>query len=188
MTELTVEPAEFTLVDYDADVIRTTIEKLVTDIGLGVDRLVVEVDEGSPLGRASVESTDPLHLKFEGGAFEDPKRPRKLGRGAVVDAVGGQLLLHKDRTDPAFGAPDDEDDLELAYKVAWRIYAAARLARLGYRAQRQRRLYQFRNRCGFTDAADEAFDVLWDREDLTWADITGAVDGALEFREAARAG
>ena len=32
-------------------------------------------------------------------------------------------------------------------------------------------LYQFRNRYGFTDAADAAFDRLWSAEALTWADL-----------------
>ena len=38
--------------------------------------------------------------------------------------------------------------------------------------ERQRRLYQFRTRHGFTDAGDAAFAALWDGVDLTWADIT----------------
>ena len=44
-----------------------------------------------------------------------------------------------------------------------------RLGRLGHPVQRQRRLYQFRNRHGFTDAADAAFEQLWEADDLTWA-------------------
>jgi hypothetical protein len=45
--------------------------------------------------------------------------------------------------------------------------------------QRQRRLYQFRNRHGFTDAADAAFDRLWSADGLTWAEISALSDEAL---------
>ena len=37
--------------------------------------------------------------------------------------------------------------------------------------RRQRWLYAFRNRHGFTDDADGAFEQLWHGDGLTWADI-----------------
>jgi hypothetical protein len=185
MTTVTVKPAVFTLVDYDSGTIKAIAEKLVADIGLGVSEVIVEVDETNPLGKVTLESADPLHITVESGAFEDPKRPRQLGRLSVADVLGGQFFQFKDRSDPAFGAPDDDDDLDLAYKVAWRIYSAARLSRLGYRAQRQRRLYHLRNRCGFSDATDEAFERLWTAEDLTWSDIVELIDRAEAARETA---
>jgi hypothetical protein len=46
-----------------------------------------------------------------------------------------------------------------------------RIQRLGYDSQRQRRLYQFRVRHGFNDAADAAFERLWTADSLTWDDI-----------------
>lgn len=46
-----------------------------------------------------------------------------------------------------------------------------RLARMGYPVRRQRWLYAFRNRYGFTDTADDAFEQLWHGDDLTWAEI-----------------
>ena len=60
-----------------------------------------------------------------------------------------------------------------------RATRVGRLERLGYRAQRQRRLYHFRNRHGFTDVADAAFERLWTADGLTWADIDRAADGAV---------
>jgi hypothetical protein len=57
-----------------------------------------------------------------------------------------------------------------------------RLSRLGHRVQRQRRLYHFRNRHGFTDAADAAFASLWEGEDLTWADIASTSEKAVAAR------
>ena len=43
----------------------------------------------------------------------------------------------------------------------------------------QRWLYAFRNRHGFTDAADAAFDQLWTADDLTWDGITALSQEAL---------
>ena len=67
-----------------------------------------------------------------------------------------------------------EDDLTLTQSTAWDAYTIGRLARLGHTVQRQRRLYQFRNRHGFSDIADAVFDRLWNASDLTWADIDAA--------------
>jgi hypothetical protein len=61
--------------------------------------------------------------------------------------------------------------------MAWQVHCVGRLGRLGHHVQRQRRLYQFRNRHGFTDAADEAFARLWDADRLSWAEID-AISGS----------
>ncbi len=53
---------------------------------------------------------------------------------------------------------------------------------MGYPAQRQRRIYNFRNRHGFTDVADAAFERLWTSDGLDWAEIVGLSDAALEAR------
>ncbi|MDZ7734617.1 MAG: hypothetical protein U5R31_17410 [Acidimicrobiia bacterium] len=184
MVAVSVEPEEFSLVDFDAGRIADVVGPLVDRCGLTAERVVVRVDETNPLGRAELVSTDPLTVEVESGAFEDPKRPRQLSTDAVADTVGRVLLQHRDRGDPDFGAPPVDEDVELAHRVAWAIYAAARLDRMGYRAQRQRRLYHFRNRCGFTDAADAAFERLWN-EELTWPEITSLVDEARAAREPA---
>jgi hypothetical protein len=184
VVDVTVRPESFSYVEFDAETIRDLAAKLIGEVGLDVQQVIVEVDETNPLGRAEITDTDPLTLRFESGAFEDPKRPRHMSPGGVADVLGRLLFQYRDRIDPAFGAPEaDDDDIDLPYLVAWQVYAVARLARLGYRSQRQRRLYHFRNRCGFTDASDAAFDALWTGEDLTWADLTALVDGALAARE-----
>ena len=54
----------------------------------------------------------------------------------------------------------------------------ARLRRAGYPSQRQRRLYAFRTRHGFSDVADRAFQRLWTADDLTWSDIAALSDEA----------
>lgn len=184
MGEVTVAPATFTFVHFEADRIAAVASKLLGDLGLDVD-LHVEVDEASPLGRATVTSEDPLVVTVEGGAFEDPRHFRQLSEAGVADVLGRLLLRHRDRHDPSFGDPGPDEALPLAHATAWDAYCLGRLARLGYREQRQRRLYHFRNRHGFTDAADAAFARLWTGDGLTWDDITSISDGARAALESA---
>ena len=170
--DVEVRPEKFSLVHFDAGEIRSIVEQLVGQIGLPVNSPVtVEVDETTPLGRSKVVSHDPVVLSLESGALEDPKWPRQLDRSGSIDVLGRLLMQVRDRLDPAFGDPPPDDELTLPQSVAWQVYCVGRLGRLGHRVQRQRRLYQFRNRHGFTDVADAAFDRLWSASDLTWADI-----------------
>jgi hypothetical protein len=176
-----VTPGEFTFVFYDAATIEAIADKLLDDIGL--DRpLRIEIDEATPLGRVKVASLDPLVVSVQGGAFEDTRRPRQLGPDRVSDSLGRVLMRARDRLDPAFGEPPADDELTLVQSVAWDAYGVGRLARVGYPAQRQRRLYHFRNRHGFTDNADRVFDRLWNAEHLTWADIEAACAETEESR------
>ena len=170
MTEVTLSPETYNLIEFDAEHIRTVASKLAEQIGVSVP-LRIEVDETTPLGRAWTSSIEPLVLSVESGAFEDPKRPRHLSERSVADVLGRLLFRARDRLDPSFGEVPADDDLSLPESTAWDAYAVGRLARLGYPAQRQRRLYHFRNRHGFSDTADTAFERLWTSERLTWADI-----------------
>lgn len=175
-----VRPDTFSMVFFDAAEIRAIVERLVAEVGLPGDLAVtIEVDETTPMGRARVASFEPLVITAESGALEDVKAPRKLSPEGTADVIGKLLLSVRDRLDPVFGEPPSEDDLTLQESVAWEVYCVARLGRLGHPVQRQRRLYQFRNRHGFTDAADAAFDKLWTAEQLTWADITAISQEAL---------
>jgi hypothetical protein len=176
---VTVTPAEFTMVVFDNAELVGIVEHLLPVVGLPADiDVTLDVDESVPLGRAEVSSIDPIVLDVEGGALEDPKVPRHLSAAGSADILGRLLLRVRDRLDPAFGDPPPDGSLSLAHQVAWDVYCVARLARAGYRPQKQRRLYAFRNRHGFTDAADAAFDKLWTQDGLTWAQITAISDGA----------
>jgi len=177
---IAVAPEAFTMVDFDRAEITKVAEQVAAEVGLGRQLISLEIDERSPLSRIAVRSIDPIEITVEGGAFEDLRRIRQLSPVRVVDGLGLHLLQIHDRLDPAFGAPPLDADLPLAHRVAWEVYAMGRLARLGHRSQRQRRLYHFRNRHGFTDAADAAFDRLWDGQDLCWADITSLSDQVRE--------
>jgi hypothetical protein len=170
----TVTPQEFKLVSYDAAEIASIVDELCSAIGLGPDAdITIEVDESTPLGRASVTSFDPVVIAVESGALEDPKRPRNLSRTGSADVLGRLLFRVRDRSDPGFGDPPADAELTLPQSVAWDAYCIGRLVRLGFKHydNRQRRLYHFRNRHGFSDLADTAFEELWNAEGLTWADV-----------------
>jgi hypothetical protein len=174
MAQVTVTPDEWHYVAFDSGRIAAVTEKLLGEIGIDAD-VAVEVDETTPMGRVSTVSLQPLVIAVESGAFEDPKRPRQLSEQAVADVLGRLLHRCRDRLDPTFGDPPPDSELTLQQSTAWDAYAVGRCARLGYPVQRQRRLYHFRNRHGFTDVADQAFARLWDGEGVTWADIEAVV-------------
>jgi hypothetical protein len=172
LAKVSVSPETFSMVDFDAADIRSIVERLADEIGFAADQTIdVQVDETVPLGGVRIASTEPVVLEIQGGAFEDPKRLRQfLGDGASR-VVGRLLFQTKDLLDPAFGTPPPRDELELPERVAWDTYAIGRVAGLGYDAQRQRWLYAFRTRHGFSDGVDRAFDELWTGDGLTWADV-----------------
>lgn len=174
----TVTPSTFTMVEYDADVIARMADEIAAKVGLsGVD-IEIEVDETVPLGRNRLESIDPVHVWAESGAFEDAKKFRQFSEANATDVLGRHLMRAKDRRSDAFGDPADDGDLSQEHRTAWDIYTVGRLVRLGYAANRQRWIYDFRNRHGFTDVTDRVFDELWNGTDLTWAQVSALSDEA----------
>ncbi|HEY7042182.1 MAG TPA: hypothetical protein VH419_00795 [Nocardioidaceae bacterium] len=179
---VTITPETFTLVNFDAAEIKKVVDGLIPAIGLPADLdVTIEVDESTPLGRAIVTSyDDPVLINVESGALEDPKRPRRVSPTGAADVLGRLLFRVRDRRSDGFGDPPPDEELTMPQSVAWDVYCIGRLVRLGFRHydNRQRRLYHFRNRHGFTDAADEAFETLWTSDDLTWSDIVALSDKA----------
>ena len=172
MANVVLRPDVFAMVDYDPDRIRAIAGAMADVAGLPADlEVVVELDDTSPLGRHSLDSMDPVVVSMESGAFEDPKHPRQLSEGGAAGVLGRLFLRAADRLTEGFADAPEDADLEPAEGVAWEVYAAGRLARSGQQAQRQRWLYHFRNRHGFRDEADAAFDRLWSADDLSWADV-----------------
>jgi len=169
---VSVTPAKFTMVDYDPAVIADVAARLCGLVGLPAGlELQIVVDQTTPLGRAHIANTDPAVLAVESGALEDNHRPRQFHEDNAVLVLGRLLLKLRDRRDPGFGDVPADDDLSLELSAAWDAYATGRLGRLGYAVNRQRRLYQFRVRHGFSDEGDAAFVQLWDGENLTWDQI-----------------
>jgi hypothetical protein len=166
----TVEPAEFQFVEFDADLIRRIADGLVT--ALGIDRPVhVAVDESTPLARVRTELGDVITIHAESGAFEDSKRPRQQSDVATTASLGRALLRARDRLSGGFGEAPPDDQLNLRQVAAWETYTVGRLGRLGVPVNEQRWRYNFRNRHGFTDLADEGFDRIWAADGLTWEQL-----------------
>ncbi|MCP3857569.1 MAG: hypothetical protein GY745_19775 [Actinomycetia bacterium] len=178
---VTVLPEEFRMVLFDPDLIFETLTRLVEQVAVEGD-VVVTVDETVPTTVVGISGLDPITLEIQSGAFEDTRYPRTASSAQIADVAGRLLFEAGDRLDPGFGAPDLDGDPPLHHRAAWDIYCGGRVARLGYESLRQRRLYHFRNRHGFTDVADASFERLWESDNLTWAEITEASDRAHPTR------
>ena len=172
MANVVLRPDRWAMVDYDPERLLAIAAEVADAAGLPADReVVVELDDTSPLGRYSLDSMDPIVVSMESGAFEDPKHPRQLSESFTAGVLGRLFFRAADRLTEGFADAPEDADLEPAAGIAWEVYAAGRLARTGRQAQRQRWIYHFRNRHGFSDEADAAFDRLWSADDLTWADV-----------------
>lgn len=175
---VTVAPHEFHFVKFDPTLIQRVGEHMVAM--LGIDRDVhVEVDETTPLGRVKVDLGDTITVKVESGAFEDSRRPREQSEVATAAALGRALLKARDRMVGGFGEAPADADLSLRQVAAWDTYCAGRLSRAGITVNQQRWRYNFRNRHGFTDRADEAFERLWSSDGLTWGEVEAVSTGAV---------
>ncbi len=184
MGAVSVTPATFTMVLFDAGRIRELTVGLLAELGMDDVDVEVVVDETTPLTRVRVSSADPARVSIESGALEDPRRPRQLSDERAVDVVGRLLLRVRDRREPGFADAPADDRLTPAQAAAWTAYAEGRLARLGHPSQQQRWRYHFRTRHGFTDTADAVFDRLWSADALTWADLAALSDEAAASRAA----
>jgi hypothetical protein len=164
----TVTPDRFLLVDFDADLIGREADEIAAL--LGIDRpIVVNVDESTFLARVGVTVDQrTIRIDAESGAFEDTKRPRQQSADITRLTLAKALLRARDRLDGSFAEAPPDDELTMAERAAWSAFVAARLARLGLPVVEQRSRYDFRNRHGFTDAADAAFERLWSYDDLDW--------------------
>ena len=166
----TVEPQAFRFVIFDAGLIARVADELVAM--LGIDRpLHIVVDETTPLGKVSATIGDIIEVRVQSGAFEDTKRPRHQSEDVTAVSLGRILLRTRDRLQGGFGEAPDDDDLSLRQMAAWETYTAGRLSRLGLQVLQPRWLYNFRNRHGFTDLADAAFQQIWAADALGWGEL-----------------
>jgi hypothetical protein len=186
MANVVLKPDQFAFVDFEPERIRALAAEMADLAGLPDDlEVIVALDDSSPLGRYSIDAMDPVLISMESGAFEDPKHPRQLSEPGAAGVLGRLLFRVADRLKDGFADVPEDADLEPAAGVAWEVHAAGRLARGGQQAQRQRWRYHFRNRHGFSDEADAAFDRLWSADELTWADIAALSSTALAATPAA---
>lgn len=180
---ISVIPEAFNYVFFDAAVIHRIANELVGSIGLQDQTVTIEVDETTPLARTVVSiDADGIHISADSGAFEDTRRPRQQSETATATSLGRVLLRAKDRISGGFGEAPPDDQLSLAQIAAWETYSIGRLERIGVPVNRQRWLYNFRNRHGFTDSGDGVFDQLWHSDGLTWGELCAISDAALAAR------
>lgn len=168
---VTVTPQTFNFVAYDAALIQRVAEDLLASLGMSDRDVHIEVDETTPLARTRVVIGDAIAIRAESGAFEDTKRPRQQSEVATATSVGRVLLRVRDRLSGGFGEAPPDDELTLAQVAAWETYSVGRLSRLGIEVNEQRWRYNFRNRHGFTDEVDLAFNRLWSSDGLTWGEL-----------------
>lgn len=177
-SKVTVAPAEFKLVKYDAGEIAEVTADLAERIGLA-NPIRVVVDETTPMARMAStidgSSSDALvTIHVESGALEDTKHFTNFNRHHAEVSLGRMLLRCHDRQRPDFADAPDDDSLSLRQEAAWNTYVNGRLERLGVEVNRSRWKYNHRNRFGFTDASDAEFDRLWAADDLGWTDLDPA--------------
>ncbi len=180
---VTVEPQIFRFVQFDAVLIARVADQLIQL--LGIDRPVhIEVDETTPLARVALELGDDITVRVQSGAFEDSRKPREQSETATAANLGRALLRARDRQQGGFGEAPADDDLSLRQVSAWETYCVGRLSRLGLTINQQRWRYNFRNRHGFSDTADHAFDQIWASDGLAWGELeaisTTGVAGAAQ--------
>ncbi len=181
---VTVTPSEFTYVMFDAGTIERLLTELLARLEMSGRSLQVDVNEASPVVRVLVEDGDPIVLRADSGAFEDPRRPRCLSDDSVVTNAGRPLLRVRDRGDGSFAEAPADADLTLAQMAAWDAYAVGRLGRMGYRIFEPRWRYNFRNRHSFTDGSDAVFDRLWSSDRLAWTELSAASEDAAASKVA----
>ena len=190
---ITVTPQTFSYVSFDADLIRRIADEIAGSIGLHDTPITIEVDETSPMARIAISihagedgdsAPDGIYIHAASGAFEDTRRPRQQSETATATSLGRVLLRASDRLTGGFGEAPPDDQLSLPQISAWETYSIGRLERLGIPVNRQRWLYNFRNRHGFTDAGDAAFEQLWQSDALTWGSLCAISDSARAVLEA----
>ena len=176
---VTVTPQEFHYVYFDASAIADVATDLLEQLGMAERELRIEVDETTPIARITIDVGDPLVVRAESGALEDTRKPRQLSADVAATSLGRVLLKARDRLDGTFGEAPPDEELTLAQVAAWETYCVGRLGRAGYPVHEQRWRYNFRNRHGFNDTADAAFDDVWTAERMTWSELAELSDETI---------
>ena len=170
---VTVTPTEFNFVKFDADEIAALVSELAATLEI-TNPIRVVIDETTPLAKLSEEldgsdSDATIILHAESGALEDRQHPMSFSATNSRESFGRILLRARDRLRPDFADAPGDLELSLEENAAWDTYCVGRLARLGVRVNQQRWRYNHRNRFGFHDGVDLAFDALWNADDLGWS-------------------
>jgi hypothetical protein len=186
MGRVHITPDPFTVVPYEVPVIAGLVEEAAALIGFptGVE-IDLEVDEDlpHPLVYTTSDIVDGRAVVWmSGGNFESTHRNREFSEQFARRELTQVLLRANDRLSDGFSSAPPDADLSLAERAAWDTWTQGRTGRLGIDVRPDRMRYDFRLQHGFTDAADSAFDRLWDAQTLSWDGLreickeTGAAD------------
>jgi hypothetical protein len=186
MGRVRITPDPFTVVPYDGAVITGLVEEAAALVGFPSDvEIDLEIDEDLPhplVGTASDVVDGRARLWMSGGNLEDTHRTRQFSEPSARRELVQMLLRAVDRRSEGFAGAPPDIELTLAERVAWDVWTHARAGRLGVPNRPDRLRYDFRLQHGFSDAADAAFDRLWNAPTLTWDGLreickeTGAAD------------
>jgi len=186
MSRVHITPDPFTVVPYEVPVIAALVEEAAALVGFPSDvEIDLEIDEDLPhplVGTASDVIDGRAVLWMSGGNLESTHRTRQFNEPAARLAFTEMLLRANDRLSDGFANAPRDPDLSLAERAAWDTWTHGRAGRLGLPTRVDRMRYDFRLQQGFSDAADAAFDRLWDAETVTWDGLreickeTGAAD------------
>ena len=186
MGRVHISPDAFTVVPYEVPVIAALVEEAAALVGFPADvEIDLEVDEDLPhplVGTASDIVDGRARLWISGGNLESTHRNREFNEPAARFDLTQMLLRANDRLAEGFAGAPPDIELSLAERIAWDVWTHARAGRLGLPTRTDRMRYDFRLQHGFTDAADAAFDRLWNAPTLTWDGLreickeTGAAD------------
>ena len=173
--KVTVAPAQFVHVKYDAAEIAALVTDLTEQLGVS-NPIELTIDETTPLAKIvseldAVSSDAVIRIAAQSGALENTKVLTTLGPVQTRVAVGRMLLRARDRMRDDFADAPADNDLTREENAAWDTYCAGRLLRAGCEIHEQRWRYNHRNRFGFSDAVDTDFDRLWAADDLAWAGL-----------------
>jgi hypothetical protein len=181
MGRVHISPDPFTVVPYEVPVIAGLVEEAAALVGFPPTvEIDLEIDEDLPhplVGTASDVVDGRAALWMSGGNLEDTHHNRVFSEANARRDLVQMLLRAKDRLSEGFAGAPPDIELTLAERAAWDVWTHARAARLGIESRPDRMRYDFRLQHGFSDAADAAFDRLWDAPTFTW-------DGLLELCKA----
>ena len=177
--QVSVDPAEFTQVKYDANEIAAIVGSLAETLGVS-NSISLVVDETTLLAKITCSIEAPssdatILINAMSGAIENTKHLTTLGVNQTQTSVGRMLLRARDRMRADFAGAGADDDLTLAESAAWDTYCAGRLARAGIEINTQRWRYNHRNRFGFSNAGDADFERLWAADELSWSEVVAGI-------------
>lgn len=167
-----VTPETFDYVAFDSAYTARIAARVATMLGVDDIDIHIDIEESSPLTRVDVDATaDLISIKPHSGALEDRRLTRQQSELGTTVTLAAAMLRARDRLRGGFKDAPADSELTLPQAAAWDTYIMGRLARMDIGVKRQPNLYNFRNRHGFNDAADLAFEKVWGADNLSWSEL-----------------